>query len=170
MPPAVFRRLSEPETPCSRDLRPDTLVRVAIWTKAEGPGMAELAIISETGMFHSLCRCTWGVGMGAEVKWYGFAPIAKSSPHGPGAVHTEARPHLINHIITFDVDDFMLRQAIAIVVAKYANATYTVTVKDCVSFTADVAREIGLRVPLVNMTPWGLIQILRLYNSYTSYR
>jgi hypothetical protein len=37
---------------------------------------------------------------------------------------------------------------------------------DCVSFSADVARNVGLAVPLVNLTPYGLIQILRV-NSYT---
>ncbi len=124
--------------------------------------MSELAIISETGMFHSLCRCTYV----AEVDWYGFAPIQKGSPHGPGAVHREARPELINHIITFDVPELTLRAAMAEVSAKYAHAIYTVTVRDCVSFTADVARAVGLRAPYVNFTPWGLIQALRLYNAY----
>ena len=126
--------------------------------------MAELAIISETGMFHSLCRCTYG----ADVKWYGFAPIQKSSPHGPGAVHTQARPQLVNHMITFDVPDPILTRAIDEVSAKYKDAVYTVLFKDCVSFTADVCRAVGLAVPMVNMTPWGLIQILRV-NPHTSY-
>lgn len=120
--------------------------------------MAKLAIISETGMFHSLCRCTFG----HQEEWYGFAPVKKSSPHGPGAVHPEARPRLINHLIEFEVSDATLRAALRTVVPKYATATYTVGVKDCVSFSADVARAVGLMVPATNMTPWGLIQILRV--------
>jgi hypothetical protein len=113
-------------------------------------------------MFHSLCRCDYG----PNSKWYGFAPIEKSSPHGPGTVHTDARPQLINHFISFEVADYRLRVAIEYTRRKYVNATYTVLVRDCVSFTADVARAVGLRVPLVNMTPWGLIQVLRV-NPYT---
>jgi hypothetical protein len=60
--------------------------------------MAELTIISETGMFYSACRCTYG----GTVEWYGFAPIKKGSPAGPGAVHRDARDALINHSISFD--------------------------------------------------------------------
>ncbi len=124
--------------------------------------MAELAIISETGMFHSLCRCTYG----SDVKWYGYAPVIKSRPVGAGTVHTEARPKLINHLIAFDIQDAILQNAITDVSAKYANTIYVVTVHDCVSFSADVARAVGLAVPLVNMTPFGLIEILRV-NRYT---
>ena len=127
--------------------------------------MAQLSIISETGMFHSLCRCTYG----SKIEWYGFAPIKKGSPHGPGAVHREARPNLINPYISFEIQEPVLRRAIALVSKKYADATYTVTVKDCVSFSADVARAVGLAVPLVNISPWGLIQILRV-NTYTEYK
>jgi hypothetical protein len=124
--------------------------------------MAQLTIISETGMFHSVCRCTWPDG----VKWYGFAPVKHREPHGQGAVHTESRAQYINHYISFDISDFLLRSAIGKAVEKYKAATYTIGVRDCVSFSADVARGCNLAVPLVNMTPWGLVQILRV-NNYT---
>jgi hypothetical protein len=73
---------------------------------------------------------------------------------------------LINHSIPFDFSEGVLRNAINMAVGKYATATYVVSVVDCVSFSADVARNVGLAVPLVNLTPYGLIQILRV-NSYT---
>ena len=119
--------------------------------------MAKLAIISETGMFHSVARCTYG----SMVEWYGFAPVTKSAPLGAGAVHREVRSHLINHLIEFEVQESLLRFAVTTVSAKYRNATYAVLAKDCVSFTADICRRVGLRVPRVNYSPWGLIQILR---------
>lgn len=125
--------------------------------------MAELAISSETGMFHSACRCTFG----ATVQWYGFTPAKFRSPMGAGAVHTDARDSYINHLIAFDVPDATLKAAIAAACAQYETATYVLGVRDCVSFSADVARGAGLAVPLVNMTPYGLIQILRV-NSYKS--
>jgi hypothetical protein len=124
--------------------------------------MAELTIITETGMFHSACRCTYG----NTVEWYGFAPVRKGSPLGPGAVHRDARDKLIKHSISFDFSESFLRNAINTAVQKYATKTYIVSVVDCVSFSADVARNVGLAVPLVNITPYGLIQILRV-NSYT---
>ena len=76
---------------------------------------------------------------------------------------------MINHLISFDLPEFALKMAVANVSKKYINTTYTVTVRDCVSFTADVARAVGLMVPMVNMTPWGLIQILRM-NPHTDLR
>lgn len=127
--------------------------------------MAILTFISETGMFHSLCKCTYP----SEENWYGYAPIEKGSPHGPGTVHREARPVLVNHWISFDQEEQNLRAALTSVCAKYDNTTYTVTVHDCVSFSADVARACGLRVPALNFTPWGLIQTLRT-NDYKELR
>lgn len=123
--------------------------------------MAELAIISETGMFHSAARCTYG----AIVEWYGFQPSKARNPIAPGLVQTTSRAAYVNHLIAFDVPDARLRTAIADVCRQYETAQYILGVRDCVSFTADVARGVGLAVPMVNMTPWGLIQILRV-NSY----
>ena len=118
--------------------------------------MAELAIISETGMFHSACRCTYG----PVVEWYGFSPAQSRTAVGAGSVKTDSRTAFINHLIAFDVPDMTLRAAITAACEKYKDATYALGVRDCVSFSADVARGVGLGVPLVNMTPYGLIQIL----------
>jgi hypothetical protein len=124
--------------------------------------MAELMFISETGMFHSACCCTWG----NVVEWYGFKPQRHRSPAGQGFVDRSDRSAFINHSVKFDVKDVTLRAAIEKIAAKYANKTYAVTVCDCVSFTADVARAIGLKVPLVNITPYGFIQVLAFWNPH----
>jgi hypothetical protein len=122
--------------------------------------MAELMFISETGMFHSACRCSWG----AFVEWYGFKPRKHRSPAGEGFVDRSDRTPFINHSVTFTVDDGVLRAAVAKVAGDYAARTYVVTVRDCVSFTADVARQAGLRVPLVNITPFGFLKVLAFWN------
>jgi hypothetical protein len=127
--------------------------------------MAELKIITETGMFHVACRCTWG----GAVEWYGFAPRQKGSPHGVGKVDRADRSSLENHSITFTVPDNVLRSAIDTMVLRYDGTTYTVTVRDCVSFAADVARAVGLGVPRVNITPYGFIAILAVWNKYDAW-
>lgn len=126
--------------------------------------MAELKIITETGMFHSACRCQWG----SEVQWYGFKPQWHLWPVSPGYVDRSDRTALINHFISFDIDDGTLRSAVRRVSSDYRDATYGLMVKDCVSFSADVARAAGLRLPLVNITPAGFIAILAVWNTYTA--
>ena len=71
--------------------------------------MAELTIITETGMFHSACRCT----IGTQVQWYGFKPKAHRKPAGAGMIDRSDRSAFVNHSITFEVDDHLLRSAIA---------------------------------------------------------
>lgn len=126
--------------------------------------MSDLMFISETGMFHSACR----VGFGPSAHWFGFKPLEHRSPKGPGMVDKSDRSAFINHSITFDVNDAILQAAAARVAADYANKIYVVTVCDCVSFTADIARQCRLRVPAVNILPYGFIQTLALWNSYKS--
>jgi len=126
--------------------------------------MAQLTFISETGMFHSACRCTWATG----VEWYGFKPRAHRRPAGEGMIDRTDRSTFTNHSITFTVNDALLRSAVASVAAVYSAKTYVLAVCDCVSFTAEVARRVHLRVPLVNISPYGFIQILALWNKYDS--
>ena len=126
--------------------------------------MAELMFISETGMFHSACRCTWGT----VVEWYGFKPLKHRSPAGKGMVDRSDRSAFINHSITFEVNDALLHAAVGKVARDYATKTYVVTVCDCVSFTADVARQAQLKVPLLNFTPYGFIEVLAIWNPYVS--
>ena len=126
--------------------------------------MAELMFTSETGMFHSACRATFG----ASVQWYGFKPREHRSPKGPGMVDKSDRSAFINHSLKFEISDAILQGAVARVAAGYANKTYIVTVCDCVSFTADVARQCHMRVPAVNISPYGFLQTLALWNMYKS--
>ena len=126
--------------------------------------MAELMIISETGMFHSACRCT----AGEQVEWYGFKPKAHLTPAGAGMVDRSDRAALVNHSVSFDIPAVRLHKAVQKAAAKYASKTYVLCVCDCVSFTADVARNVGLYVPYLNVTPYGLIQLLAFWNTYAA--
>lgn len=128
--------------------------------------MAHLVIISETGMFHSACLFDYSA---EKRQWYGFHPKQHGRPAGQGEVDLLDRRAFINHYIRFDVTEAGLNAAERMIMSKYSNATYGLGVQDCVSLSADVARECGLGVPLVNFTPYGLIQVLRLHNSYTHY-
>jgi hypothetical protein len=120
--------------------------------------------ISETGMFHSACRCSWG----EKVEWYGFKPKAHLTPAGEGQVDRSDRTALVNHSITFHVPDVLLYKAIKKAAAKYEGKTYILCVCDCVSFTAHVAEYVNLDVPYLNMTPYGLIQLLAWWNNYVA--
>jgi hypothetical protein len=127
--------------------------------------MGELTIISETGMFHSACRYT----IGQSASWIGFKPRTHRAPIGPGLVDTSDRTASINHTISFAVADTTLIAAANAVSALYLPKTYVLGVCDCVSLSADFARQVGLAVPAVNMTPYGLILILAAANSYTKW-
>ncbi|MEJ6402527.1 hypothetical protein [Yoonia sp. 2307UL14-13] len=124
--------------------------------------MGTLKIISETGMFHSACQVTTVQG----ANWYGFLPAVKSSPYADGKIDRQDRSDLINHFVTFSVTDTILDAAVTRVTADYAGKKYAVLVRDCVSFSADLGRYCGLTMPPVNMTPYGLIEILKVYNDY----
>ncbi len=125
--------------------------------------MADLTITSETGMFHSACRCTWDV-----VKWYGFHPAWHRAPVSVGEVDYSNRDAFINHSISFEVNDMILQRAIAKVEARYQGSPYVLGHRDCVSFSAEVARECYLQVPTVNMTPYGLVCALAVWNPHKS--
>ena len=126
--------------------------------------MAQLMIISEPGMFQSACRCTFS----SSTVWAGFKPKQHRAPAGAGIVDTSDRTAFINHQITFEVDEGRLRSALTKVTRDYTGATYVLSVKDCVSFSADIARRAGLAVPPVNITPYGFLEILAVWNDYVS--
>lgn len=126
--------------------------------------MGELRMITETGMFHSACKAT----VGGTSNWYGFKPRAHGRPMGPGFVDTSDRTAEEKYWATFSIDDVVLSRAIARVVPAYAHAYYTVTVQDCVSFTAAIARAAGMTLPDANITPYGFLEFLCLYNTPTA--
>jgi hypothetical protein len=122
--------------------------------------MAQIKFITETGMFHVACRCE----IKGKVEWYGFKPIKSMEAVYPGYVDRSDRSALINHWVTFGIEDITLQNGVNAARSQYTGAIYAVGVKDCVSFAADVARKIGLKVPRVNMTPYGFIKILEVHN------
>ena len=126
--------------------------------------MADLTFISETGMFHAACRATFG----SAIEWYGFKPRKHRAAVGAGVVDRSNRAAFVNHLITFEVNDTVLLAALRSVAFQYSSKKYVVGVCDCVSFTADVARKVGLKVPTVNLTPYGFIQVLALWNAYAA--
>jgi hypothetical protein len=126
--------------------------------------MARLAIVTETGMFHAACRCNWL----NRIEWYGFKPRAHRAPAGPGYVDRSDRSTFIYHSIVFEVPDARLAAGSISTARKYDGTFYAVSIHDCVSFAADFARSVGLNVPPVNITPFGFIEVLGIWNRYLS--
>ena len=127
--------------------------------------MGYLTVISETGLVpHSACM--FQVGPPGSRAWRGFHPVVHHRFRGQGEVDRSSQDGLINHYIRFEVADSLLTSAMAMIDSKYGEAIYSLGVRDCVSMSADVARVCRLVVPTVNMTPYGLIQLLRV-NKYT---
>lgn len=77
------------------------------------------------------------------VEWYGFKPKTNMGPAGEGYVDRSDRTSQINYTVSLNVDDGILRAAINQAVNKYRGKTYVVSMVDCVSFTADLARNAG---------------------------
>jgi hypothetical protein len=122
--------------------------------------IAQIKFITETCMFYVACRCE----IKGKVERYGFKPIKSMETIYPGYVDSSNRSALVNHGVTFGIDDAALQNGVSAIRGQYTGAIYAVGVKDCVSFAADVARKIGLRVPRVNITPYGFIKILEVHN------
>src|SRR5689334_8975719 len=122
--------------------------------------MGFLTIISETGMFHSVSLFEFELQR--RLEWRGFHPVQHRSPAGRGEVDRSNRQAFINHYIRFSVDDQILGREMSKVERMYENAEYVLGRRDCVSMSADVVRQCFLAVPLVNFTPFGLIEILRV--------
>ncbi|MCI0459877.1 MAG: hypothetical protein L0Z62_23245 [Gemmataceae bacterium] len=93
-------------------------------------------------------------------------PATHRRPISSGKVYTDDETHRLNHGIIFEVVDTVLANAADKAREQYSSGPYILGVRDCVSFSADVARYCNLNVPLINMTPYGLIQILAVWNSY----
>jgi hypothetical protein len=126
--------------------------------------MGFLTVASEVGMFHSACLFEFG-NTGRQ-EWRGFHPAQHRKPVGQGEIDRSNREPYINHYIRFSVTDDVLLVSMIRVEQAYASAEYILGVRDCVSFSADVVRQCRLTAPQVNMTPYGLITILRVYNKY----
>lgn len=132
--------------------------------------MGRLSIISVGDgfyHFHSACHFEYDDLTYAN-GWLGFGPSIHNMPVTTlGKVFTEDESARVDYGITLAVPDARLSQAARETKAQYSSEPYVVTVRDCVSFSADVARRCGLGVPVVfNFTPYGLIQSLAVWNPY----
>ena len=124
--------------------------------------MGFLSVTSEMGMFHSACLFETS----GRQQWRGYHPSTHRSPVALAEIDRSNRDALVNHYIRFSIDDKVLDAALTGAERMYEGTEYILGVRDCVSFSADVVRMCGLAVPRVNMTPFGLVQILRV-NDYT---
>jgi hypothetical protein len=128
--------------------------------------MGQLWIISVKGAVpHSACYFDYAAENDKD-GWLGFGPEAHRRPASAGKVYTDDETYRLNHGIIIEVEDTVLAQAAEKARKQYSSGPYVLGVRDCVSFSADVARYCNLNVPLINMTPYGLIQILAVWNKY----
>src|SRR4051812_42675030 len=128
--------------------------------------MGQLWIISVKGAVpHSACFFDYEA---ADQKdgWLGFGPATHRRPVSSGKVFTDDETYRLNHGISFEVIDTVMSEAADKARKQYSSGPYVRGTRDCVSFSADVARLCNLNVPLINMTPYGLIQILAVWNDY----
>jgi len=128
--------------------------------------MAELLITTETGVFHTACRFTWG----AKVEWRGFKPKTHLAPIDQGYVDHSNRGGMINHSASFTISDAILYSTLNLISDKYDDSRYVLFIRDCVSFSADVGRSAGLAVPTRNLSPIGFLLWIETFNktNYTN--
>jgi hypothetical protein len=134
--------------------------------QGEGLSMGQLWIISVKGAVpHSACFFDYDSGSEND-GWLGFGPATHRRPVSSGKIFTDDETYRLNHGIIFDVVDTVMSQAADQASEDYSSGPYILGVRDCVSFSSDVARYCNLNVPLINMTPYGLIQILAVWNVF----
>ena len=129
--------------------------------------MGQVSIISVTGAVpHSACKLEYD-SIDYQDGWLGFGPSRHRTPiTKTGTVFTDDESYRMNHGIRIKVNDTVLARAAARVTRKYSTGSYVLCVRDCVSFSADLARGCEMNVPDINMTPYGLILILAVWNRY----
>lgn len=127
--------------------------------------MGFLTVFSETGCPHSGCLLEYSNGF----EWLSFMPGAGSFfdviPGGNyGVIDTSDRETAIDTYVRFRIDDGALIKGRNTTVANYYSATYGLFINDCCSFSRDLSRNCGLRVPLTAFVPGGLVIALALNN------
>ena len=120
--------------------------------------MASVMFISETGFPHSAFRVDGS-------RWYGFKPNIPKRPIAPGHVDHSDRFAFILHEVTFHLVEDRIQPALSRILAAYGGAWYFGGVKDCVTFTADFAEALGLRIPWrPNFSPDHFVKALGRLN------
>jgi hypothetical protein len=126
--------------------------------------MAKLTFISETGVPHSAAYLEYANG---EKKWLGFQPGRRGigGVISCGRIDTSDRSGNILTQVSFAIPDDVLRRAEQRTVDQYRTRHYVLLKCDCVSFTADLARNAGLKVPPPpNFRPSILVENLQKLN------
>ena len=121
--------------------------------------MATITFISETGFPHCAFRIN-------AHDWHGFKPAIPKSPVANGYVdHSDPSAH-IRSSVTLRVSDHLVAVAVPRLVQLYSQQMYLGGVHDCVSFAADVAESLGLRIPpRPNFLPDNFVNSVRSLNS-----
>jgi len=120
--------------------------------------MKTVRFISETGFPHSAFQVNGG-------SWYGFKPIIPKVPICSGHIDHSDRSRYIDLQVTFHFEAGNTSEALHKVVTKYRDAVYFGGVKDCVSFSADFAEALGLRIPpRPNFSPSHFVKNLARLN------
>ena len=102
--------------------------------------MGQVTFVSERGVPHAALK----VG---QSDWYGFKPRLEKFPVAPGLLDRSRPTAEIKHTVIFSIDDAIIARELPKVVSRYQHSWYKVGVLDCVSFVADVAEALGLRIP-----------------------
>jgi hypothetical protein len=125
--------------------------------------MGYLTVISETGFPHSVCRFEYY----RKTEWCGFKPTVPKAPVFKGYVDRSDRTRYIEHLVKFEINDFILERVIKEILKKYEGLTYCVgTGPDCVNLSVDAAKWSGLKTPPPpNMIPGNLVFNLAQLNS-----
>jgi hypothetical protein len=103
--------------------------------------MSSVMFISETGFAHSAVLVHGS-------KWYGFKPSIPKFLFATGHLDHSDRTQFIKHKVTFHFESsHHVHAALVKVLAAYQTAWYLGGIRDCVTFTADFAEDLGLRIP-----------------------
>jgi hypothetical protein len=80
-------------------------------------------------------------------EWYGFKPRLPKSPLSPGLLDRSNLMSKIRYSVTFTIDDGQIGSSIPPVLKQYQSRWYRLGASDCVSFAADLAEALGLKIP-----------------------
>jgi hypothetical protein len=123
--------------------------------------MGSVMFISERGFPHAAVNVN-------HKDWYGFKPRSNKQPLWPGLVDRSDLSSAIKHSATFTIDDVKISRVIPPIVMQYQTSWYKGGVHDCVTFVADIAEALGLRIPRrPNFLPDHFIICLAALNSGT---